>query len=86
MGIGVDFKGTNCVFAAPKGRDDVCDLRLFRNRGSLVMCWELNEAELQEVVKTHQVFLHILGHSLPPHFIGSESSVRALAMDYGGIW
>lgn len=87
MARGVDFDGSNVVYKAPEGREDVADLHVFANGKALVSCWELTPEELAEVNRTGRVFLSVLsGRVFYPSYVGSESSVRALVADYGPIW
>lgn len=87
MGYPVNFSGANCVYKAPPGRDDVGDLPTFKNGACIVSAWELSDEELQEVLRTRRVFLSSFsGDTLFPVFLGSESVVRSVVVDYGKIW
>ncbi len=83
MAYGVDFTGSNVTLAAPPGRDDVSALHVFRNRGMVVSCWELEPAELEEVAQTGRIFLSIMGQTMAPSFIGTESIMREFTADFG---
>jgi hypothetical protein len=87
MATGVPFTGSNKVYAAPEGRDDVSDLHVFANGNCIVSAWELSDAELAEIVRTRRVFLSSFsGATLFPVFVGSESVVRSVVVDYGPVW
>lgn len=78
--------GANVVYRAPKGEEDrVADLAVFANRGGLISAWALSDAEIAEIVRTRTVYLNVAGHALPPVFVGSESEMRALSLDMGGV-
>lgn len=87
MAHGINFAGSNKVFAAPPGRDDVQDLHVFVNGACIVSCWEPTDAEIEEIVRTRKIFLSSFsGNTLFPVFLGSESVVRSVVVDYGAIW
>lgn len=87
MGHGVDFEGSNFCFVAPEGREDVVDLPCFTNGRAVVLCVELSKEELIEVRETGKVWVSVLcGNNFYPVFVGSEESVRSVAVDYGGVW
>lgn len=80
------ISGANVIYKAPAGdKDRVRDLALFMNRGGLTSAWLLSDAELAEIVRTRTVYLNVMGHILPPVFVGSESEMRALTLDMGGV-
>lgn len=89
MADAVKFRGSNFTFTAPPDRDDVRDLHTFRQHGGPcnVSCWELRPDELDEVIRTGKVFLSVMsGMSFYPAFVGSESVVRSVVVDYGKVW
>ncbi|MDZ7893862.1 MAG: hypothetical protein U5M50_02200 [Sphingobium sp.] len=87
MAQGVDFKGSNKVYRAPEGRDDVHDLHVFVNGRCIVSAWELSDEEIGEIVRSRRVFLSSFsGDVLFPVFVGSESVVRSVVVDYGKVW
>lgn len=89
MALAVPFAGANFTFKAPPDRDDIGDLHTFRqpNGPCNVSCWELTEEELAEVNRTGRIFLSVAsGRVFYPSFVGSESSVRRLVVDYGVPW
>lgn len=91
MAHAVDFKGSNFAFTAPPGEEErVGTLHVFRNGQCIVSCWELTDAEIEEIVRTRKVF-HSVWSDGPrpmvfPIFIGSESVVRSVVVDFGKIW
>lgn len=89
MAEAVYFSGANFMFAAPMGREDVCDLHTFRqpNGPANVSCWRLSADELEEIKRTGCVFLTVQsGRMFFPAFVGSETSVRLLVVDTGAVW
>lgn len=94
MANAVDHPHWNWTFGAPKGEEDrVGELRVFITTDptytsitSVNTCWELTDAEIEEIVRTRRVMMNCLGGGLMAHFIGSESVVREFAMDFGKTW
>lgn len=88
MAHGVKFDGWNKVYGPPAGRDDVsAQHHVFVNGTCIVDCWELTDAELEEIIRTRRVFVSLLsGDTLFPKFVGSESTVRSVVVDYGKVW
>lgn len=89
MADAVNFPGSNFTFTAPPDRDDVRDLHTFRQHDGPcnVSCWELRPEEVDEVNRTGKVFLSVMsGLSFYPAFVGSESVVRSVVVDYGKVW
>ena len=88
MGSPVTFDGVNRRFGPPAGREeDVGVLETFSNGTQQVSAWEMADAEIDEIVRTRRVFLSCMtGNSMVPVFVGSESVVRGLIVDYGGPW
>ncbi len=87
MATGVDFKGSNIVYSGKSVGDDVADLHVFANGAAIVSCWELSDEEIEEIVRTRRVFhSSFSGQTLYPVFVGSESVVRSVVVDYGAIW
>ena len=85
MGYAVRISGANFTFKAPDGRDDVSDLAVFMNRQQTVSRWQLSPAELSEILRTGAVYVSIIGHGMPPIFIGSESVVRGHTAEFGPL-
>lgn len=76
----VDFPEANFTFGRPMVMtDEQCgSLRVFKGKYAdglpvNISCFELSEDELQEIVKTRRVWLHVIGESHPPVAIGTES-------------
>lgn len=38
-------------------------------------CWELTDEEVEQVVKDKRVYLYIMGRSVPPLYMTTESNV-----------
>lgn len=89
MADAINFPGSNFTFTAPTDREDVGDLHTFRQHDgpSNVSCWQLRPDELDEVVRTGCVFLSVMsGMQFYPAFVGAESVVRSVVVDYGKVW
>ncbi|ALC13799.1 hypothetical protein [Sphingopyxis sp. 113P3] len=89
MADAIKFPGSNFTFTAPPERDDVRDLHTFRQPGGPcnVSCWQLRPEELDEVNRTGRVFLSVMsGLQFYPAFVGAESVVRSVVVDYGKVW
>jgi hypothetical protein len=86
MGYTVDFDGANTTLRG--GREDVADMRTFRNGVCCVSCWEFSQEEIEAIAKTGRVYISVFsGETQPPVFVGSKSTVRGLVADYGsGVW
>ena len=85
LGNGVDFKGTNKTYRG--NGNDVADVNVFTNGKCIVIAHELSDEELEEIVRTRKVFSSSLsGSVLYPIFVGSESAVRSVVVDYGNVW
>ena len=85
MAYAVNFIGSNLTLLAPPGREDVSDLHVFRNRNMVVSCWQLEPAEIKQIVKTGKVYLSILGPTMAPAYLGAEDDMRAFTFDYGPL-
>lgn len=80
------ISGANVIYRAPaEEADRVGDLAVFANRGGLTSAWALSDAEIDEIIRTRTIYLNVMGHALPPVFVGSESEMRALSLDMGGV-
>lgn len=84
----VDWPGANKTLRAPNGHEGhIADLRVFTNGFVTVSCWELDPADLREVLRTGKIFLSVFsGDSQPPVFLGTEDEVRGVVADYGPLW
>jgi len=90
MAHAVNFPGSNFTFTAPPDRDDIGDLHTFRQHDGPcnVSCWQLTPKELEEINRSGgKVFLSVMsGRVFFPAFVGSESVVRSVVVDYGRPW
>lgn len=98
MAQAIDFPGSNFVFGPPPGEGDRCSsLHVFRNGACIVSCWKLTQEEIDEIVKSGCVWLSNWSDNaqmtpegprpvLFPQFLGSESVVRSVVVDFGPIW
>lgn len=84
----IPFAGANRILRAPAGREEtVQDLHTFTNGHCSVSCWRFTTEEVAEINRTGSFFLSVFsGPSQPPVFIGSETTVRGVVVDYGGVW
>jgi hypothetical protein len=87
MAAAVQFSGANMLLRAPDGAEDVSDLDPFTNGHCSVSCWELSDAEIEEIVRTRRIFISILSdRTQPPVFVAPESIMRGFLVDYGERW
>jgi len=87
MAYGVEFDGANGRLGAPQGDEDrVYPLPVFRNGAVVVSCWELTEAEVEEIVKTKRIYLSLLsGPTMCPAVLKvNRDELRVFILDYGG--
>ena len=83
----VKFTGCNFTYKAPEGRDDVSDLHCFKNGRANVLAVTLTEAEKQEFRETGLIYVSVMsGNVFYPIYVGTESTVREIVADYGGVW
>lgn len=83
-----NFKESNQVIGPPKGvsEDDVQSINAWagpmppENWPVMITCWKPSKEELQEVIDTGRVWLHVYGHVMPPvsvsghhPFVGQEN-------------
>jgi hypothetical protein len=54
MANAVQFAGANMVLGAPEGAENVSSLHTFTNGRCSVSCWELDDAELEEIVRSSE--------------------------------
>jgi hypothetical protein len=87
MGHPVGFDGANKIYGPPPGRDDVGNLPTFFNGTCVVQAWEFTPEEIDEIVRTGRVFISSMSRGVMfPTFVGSESTVRSVVVDYGTVW
>lgn len=70
------FKEANCIFTKPENMSDQECQSLparkgYTNFGSeyhpvILTCWEPDEEELQEIIRTRKVWLGIVGYNMVP--------------------
>lgn len=66
---------SNMIFKAPEDVEDCNDLPVRRvefdnNTGILESCWELDEEDLEVILKTRKIYLGVLGNSHPVVCLG----------------
>lgn len=74
------FKESNFTFTKPKGMtDEQCmDLPVFKGIDTdgnpvIISCWKFSKEDLEEILKTGQIYLQIAGHGMPPVRLFTES-------------
>jgi len=64
---GTDFRGSNVVMNAPSGMDDIVyPLPALRTDHGFTTVWELEPGELDHIMATGLVAVHVMGQALPP--------------------
>jgi len=53
---------------------------------SVTSCWELEDHEIEEIVRTKRVMVNFLGGGLMAHYVTSESQMKQFVTDYGKTW
>ncbi|TIR34550.1 MAG: hypothetical protein E5X35_07500 [Mesorhizobium sp.] len=87
MPVPVEFPGCNMLLRAPEGAENVRDMHTFTNGHCSVSCWEFDDDEIAEIVRTRRVYTSVLsGRTQPPIFLAPESVMRGFLVDYGGTW
>lgn len=89
MAEAVPFEGHTHDFGPPPGLDEMVGrLPVFMNGATVVFAMKLSPEELKEVVDSGGVvFCSVMsGTSVFPVYLGSESSVKAVASDTGKVW
>lgn len=79
------FPGANMNFVAPDDRDDIGELPSFQNKAGFVSCWQLSHEEMIEIDERRLIWLSVMGCSMPPVFLGSETEMRAVQAEFG-LW
>lgn len=75
------------TLGAPSGAENVEAMRTFTNGHCSVSCWEFDDDEIAEIVRTRRVYTSVLsGKTQPPVFIAPETVMRGFLVDYGGTW
>lgn len=87
MASPVQFAGANLRLLPPEGAENVQEMSTFTNGVCVVSCWQLEPDEIAAIVKSGCVWLTVLsGQTAPPVFVGSESAVRGVVVDFGPVW
>lgn len=85
----VAFDGHNMMFGPPPGLDEMVGrLPVFMNGNTVVSAWQLDPGELQAVIDSGGIVFvsHMSGTQVFPQYVGSESTVKAVASDTGRVW
>lgn len=73
------FPEANATLQAPPGRDDIRELPIHQHSAWSISCWQLSEKEVEEVARTGIVWLHVMGNTHPPVYVGGERPFREKA-------
>lgn len=84
----VKWHGANKILRAGNQDDRIVELNIFNNGHCSVSCWQLTDEELVDIIQSGgKIYLAVMyGPSQPPVFVGTEDSVRRIAIDFGGVW
>lgn len=75
------------TLGAQSGAENVEAMRTFTNGHCSVSCWEFDDDQIAEIVRTRRVYASVhSGRSQPPVFLAPESVMRGFLVDYGGTW
>jgi len=74
------FHESNCVLDKPRDMDhDSCEsLQVWRGlydngAPAVISCWKLTKDEVEELLATGRVWLHVIGKTMPPVFLSAEN-------------
>lgn len=94
MATGIAHPFANFEFGPPRGEEDrVGTLAVFITPNkdysaitSVTTCWELDDDEIAEIVRTKRVMMNSLGGGLMAHYITSPEKMREFVLDFGLTW
>lgn len=68
---------TNTIFTK-EGCFDLPGTRYIYEDGTpgIETCWQLTEEEIQQVVKTGKIYVYMMGESVPPMFLATETCIE----------
>lgn len=72
MGRPKAFAESNQTYVGPAGAG-IDDLPVHKTPSTVVCCWELTPLEIQEILKTGVVWVHVLGHTVIPMYVSGHS-------------
>lgn len=69
----VNFTESDSVLGPPEGMaDSVVPLPVHRSRAGFMSCWELTDREIEEIIETRRVWLHVMGQHPPVYVSGHD--------------
>lgn len=94
MSQAIDHPAWNFTFGPPPGEEErVGSIRVFitvdptqRHITSVTSCWELSDADIEEIVRTRRIMMNTMGGGLRAHFIGTESTMKEFVTVFGKTW
>lgn len=94
MATGISHPFANWAFGPPKGEEDrVGSLEVFITPNkdfsqitSITTCWELDDEEIEEIVRTRRIMMNTMGSALLAHYITSPEKMREFVLDFGLTW
>ena len=94
MSQAIDHPAWNFTFGPPPGEEErVGTIRVFVTCNqqqtmitSVTSCWELSDADIEEIVRTRRIMMNTMGGGLMAHFIGTESTMKEFVTAFGKTW
>lgn len=68
----VKFPQQNKTFIAPADMDNCQDLPAHQHQGGILSCWELSDAEFEQLKRTRKIYLNVCGVSQPPVWLSTD--------------
>lgn len=82
MAEATSIVGGNKTLGPPEGMEhSVLPLEVYSPSPRVTSAWKLTKSEIEEIVETGKVYLTVMGTTMPPAFIGSETETRAFLID-----
>jgi len=82
MASPVNFPGANKTFTAPLDIEkEALPMPGYVPTPCVISKWAVNKEELEEIYEEGALFLVVMGHTLPPIFVGSKEQVLGLLND-----
>ena len=94
MSHGIDHPAWNFTFGPPAGEEErVGAIRVYvtvnpsqQHITSVTSCWELSDADIEEIVRTRRIMMNTMGGGLMAHYIAPESKMREFVTAFGKTW
>lgn len=69
----IKFAEANSILDPSTGNEkSVLPLPVYRGYGQTISCWELNDLDVENIVKTRKIWLHVWSTAHPPVLLNSE--------------